>query len=739
MKQLPRTSILVLAGAAAAALSGCARHSNTAAPIQVGTLPTFDARQEIDAGNANHSDFDLADLDGDGKLDLAVLSIDGDLKILANNGSAFLPVRSIQLGGSPLCLAGGDFDADGDRDYAVVRQDAERIDLLRNDGNGAFASAGELPCGPGGLYAVCADLDGDGARDLVMTRSGSPALAWWKGDATGAFVEQPSIVLPGGGFALHVSVGDVTRDGLDDLVVCDPTLERVVVLHGGVGSAPGVAGTDVLDVPGAPISSSIGDLSGDGQADIVVSASTLAKFVVITQVGGVSALGGGTGYTSFDVTVGQSPGISTIADVDGDTLPDLVASLGFASSLMVGPQLVGGGVGELRHYDVTGVPTRTLVGDFNQDGRADVFAASSFGERITQLTGRSGGSLRGARNYGVNLPTASWLAGGDFDGDGDQDLMVGSQDSFRLSLLSPRADGALEVEYDLDLGRSIFQIEAVDLDADGRLDVVCSVAGGLKVLRNVSTPGAYAFEVLPGSPLQTISTATGPFGVAAADLDGDGDLELAACDFITGTVHIVSGTPTAFVFGSEVTLPCGGAPIDIAAADFTGDGRLDLAVSRSGFADVLILRNDAGLNFANHLAVPVGTDPNYLLTADFNADQRADLVVSNATSGTVSVLFGGPSGFTGASYPAGAIPTALLAGDLTGDGKPDILVTAMGGAEFRVLAGDGKGGFPVITAFPGTFGASDALLSDMDGDGRADVVVASLVTDRVSVIRRVGD
>jgi hypothetical protein len=733
MKKLPRPDLL--AAAVCLSLAGCARHSNSAPSANVGTIPTFEARQEIDAVVGNHSDFDLADLDGDGRLDMAVLSIDGDLQILASNGADFLPVRNLALGGDPLCLAGGDFDGDGDRDYAVVRQAAERIDLLRNDGNGALAKYDELVIGGGGLYCEAADLDGDGAIDLVLTRSGSADIAWWRGDGAGGFTAQPNLSLPGGGFALHVAVGDVTRDGFVDLVVADPQQERVVVFHGANGSAPSAAnGLDVLDVPGAPISTTLGDLSGDGLTDIVVSASTLAKFVVVTDLS-QPALQGGTGYASFDVTVGQAPGVSAIADVDGDGLPDLVASLAFASSLMFGPQLPGGGVGELQHYDVTGVPTRVRVGDFDQNGRSDVFVASSLGDRITLLAGLNNGKLRGARNFAVNLPTASWLGGGDFDGDGDQDLLVGSQASTRISLLSPRADGVLEVEFDLDLGEAIFQIETVDLDGDGKPDVLCSVANGLKLLRNESTPAGYAFTALPG----TLSTAVGPFGAAAHDLDGDGDLDLVACDFVTGTLHIVAGTPVPFVFGSEVVRPLGGEPIDLVVADFTGDGRPDLAISRSAFADVLVLRNANGLDFVNHLTVPVGVAPNYLLTADFNFDQRADLVVSNAASGTVSVLFGGPNGFTGASYPAGSTPTALLVGDLTGDNKPDILVTAMGSADFRILAGDGKGGFPVITPFPGTFGASDALQLDMDGDGRQDVVVASLVTDRVSVLRRIGD
>ena len=135
--------------------------------------------------------------------------------------------------------------------------------------------------------------------------------------------------------------------------------------------------------------------------------------------------------------------------------------------------------------------------------------------------------------------------------------------------------------------------------------------------------------------------------------------------------------------------------------------------------------------------MPVGLSPNYLITSDFNRDGQADLVVSNASSGTVSVLFGGESSFTATDYQAGSSPTALLADDLTGDGIEDILVASLQSGDFRVLVGDGDGGFPLLPRFPGTLGASDAVLQDMTGDGLPELLISSLVTDRVSVVRNI--
>jgi hypothetical protein len=297
-------------------------------------------------------------------------------------------------------------------------------------------------------------------------------------------------------------------------------------------------------------------------------------------------------------------------------------------------------------------------------------------------------------------------------------------------------DGTLMAMHSIEVGAPVFQVETVDLDNDGRTDLVASVVGGVKILRNESANGIPSFAVLPGLAT-TIGGATVPFGVSVSDFDRDGDYDLAVCDYSGDSLRIVLGTGAPFTFGAETVMPIGGSPLDVVAADFTADGVLDLAVSRAGSSDIALLRGDGHGMFTSFFAVPVGQTPTYLITADFNRDLRADLVVSNSSAGTITVLFGGEAVLQSVTFPAGVAPTALLANDLTGDGMPDILVTSLVSGDFRVMVGDGFGSFPELVRFPGTLGASDALLQDMDGDGKDDLLIASLVTNRVSLVRNI--
>ena len=728
-----RSSLLLLAALPA----GCSDFLG-GGDLNLGATPAFETRVEVETGSANHADYHVADLDGDAVLDMAVVSLTGELRVLLGNGATFTVGQQLQLGGLPLWLSGGDFDQDGDEDLVVVRSDAQETNILENDGNGTFSLAGSIASGADALAVAVGDLNGDGLLDVAVARPSQPEVVCGFGDGGLGFTNQTSLALPGGGTAFHLAVGDANRDGDNDLVVADTALSRLVVFSGQTAGAGVGSEVCVLDVPGVPGAVTFGDLNADGLDDVVVSAFAADRYVVITDIQPPVPAGAGgvatCAYSSFDVEVPAQPAFAQVGDVTGDGRNDLVSCLAFHATIAVVPGLAGGQMGEPVVLDSTGLPLRPFIGDFDNNGQDDVAALSGLGSRVNLWLASADGRLNGARSYGSSLPTAAWLEGADFDGDGDSEVVTGSTNDTHIALLG--GEGQLDLELTLDVGADIYQLKAADLDGDGRQDLVVGVPGGVRLLRNTSTPGAYSFEVLSTSPV-ALGSGSYPFGIEVVDFNADERLDLVVCDYLGGGMHMVPGTASPFEFGAEVVVNVGGGPVEVVAADFTGDGLQDFAVSRTNQSDIAILRNDGAGQFVESFAVPVGVSPNYLVTADFDRDGRADLVVSNATSGTVSVLFGGESGFTGSDYPAGAAPTALLAEDLTGDGIDDILVASLQSGDFRILVGDGSGGFPLLPSFPGTLGASDAVLQDMTGDGLPELLISSLVTDRVSLVRNI--
>lgn len=715
-------------------ITACADHNGGISGLVIGTAPLFEVRSEIATDTQGHADFAVARLNGDAFLDMAVVALDGSVQImLGANGGTFSKGQTLMLAGAPVWVAAADLDGDGDIDLAVVRTESNQTSILLNNGQAEFTVGQVLPTGRGALAVVIADANDDGILDVIVAQLPSPQVVVYRNNGLATFTVAPGLLLPGGGTPFNMAVGDVNHDQAKDLVVCDSSGDRILIYFGNQSG-------DFDPVPaqfpcgGAPKGVSIGDLTRDGNVDLVISAFDDNKIQVFTDYLG----GKGTSY--FDINLNGPPSVTTIGDVTGDGLLDLVACLGARASMLVVPgdasESAGGtGLGAPFQLDASGLPLRPFIGDVNNDGKNDLLVLSGLFDRVNLWLAKSDGRLAGARNYDSGQPSAESVAGADFDGDGRFDAMVGGPAAGEVSVMvAGQPSGALAIARRFTVGAVVYRVTAADLDRDGRMDAVLSCGGGLKLLRNRSTPGNFDFEVLPDAGTGLINIGQGPFGVAVADMDRDGNLDLLVADFIAGGLHQLRGTAAPFVFGQDIVFQLGGGPVDVVAADFTADGIIDAAASRSGAADIAVLKNDGRGNLTMLANLPVNVAPNYLITGDFDRDGRADLVVSNGATSTVQVLFARLVGFDIASFPAGRTPTALLARDLTGDGVSDILVASLVGGDFRVLVGDGRGGFPTIFGFPGTLGATSAVLQDVTGDGQPDLLIGSIITNRVSVV-----
>ena len=112
-----------------------------------------------------------------------------------------------------------------------------------------------------------------------------------------------------------------------------------------------------------------------------------------------------------------------------------------------------------------------------------------------------------------------------------------------------------------------------DIDGDNQPDLaVSNLDPSVSVLRNTSTTGSVSFD-----PKVDLNTATGPYGVAIADIDGDGKSDLAVTIHGDGTGTTVSvfrntSTTGSVSFEAGVSFPTGNGPLGIAAGDIDGDG-----------------------------------------------------------------------------------------------------------------------------------------------------------------------
>ena len=346
----------------------------------------------------------------------------------------------------------------------------------------------------------------------------------------------------------------------------------------------------------------------------------------------------------------------------------------------------------------------------------------------------------------------------DMDGDGHLDLAARLQQTGRLVVVRGDGTGAFaEAAAGMtDLVRTPGAMEIADLDGDGLPDAC--VAGRTESEEVVDVllgrPGG-AFEHAAESP-----HATGPRAetwkpiVRLADLDGDGRLDLLVANGRRGTAAILAGDGRGG-FGIARTIPLLGPAepgrFSLALGDLDGDGRLDLVVARAADADpgegsLWTLRGDGKGGFGERLGEVQRalTRPGLEALADVDGDGDLDVVLSHGGRSALSVLLHRGGGAfepaPGSPYDPGAPAFDAVVSDIDADGRSDLVVaTVFVHANFAsrvaVLLGDGRGFAPAPgspwVAGPGAYRVA---VGDVDGDGRVDVAASCFEGDGVTLL-----
>jgi hypothetical protein len=250
-------------------------------------------------------------------------------------------------------------------------------------------------------------------------------------------------------------------------------------------------------------------------------------------------------------------------------------------------------------------------------------------------------------------------------------------------------------------------------------------------------PGVYICGIafLLPSGQQWVSTGAGPVALVAADLDSDGDVDVAVAEQDGGSVSILTNdglagfTRTDAYATGDLSGPL--YPTSIVAVDIDQDGRLDLVVANRGAENVVVFHN-TGDGFLLTQTVAVTNEPNSLAVADVDNDGWADIAVACATDDMVKILRNISGIFSlGGSFPGGAYPVAVAAADLDNDGDTDLAAANRESPQVTVLLNDGAGQFASTTVTLSEPNARfqtpiDLQLVDIDSDGMVDIRCAGM-------------
>ena len=322
----------------------------------------------------------IVDVSGDGRLDLvATTNNHGVVVRLGRGDGTFGTAASFPVGNIfPKSLAIADFNLDGKLDVAAgagQNNIGNGISVLLGRGDGTFGAPTTLAVGARALAA--GDLNGDGRPDLVAATKISthgdevdPVLVML-GNGNGTFgpavayrltVQDPTAV----------AIGDVNRDGKQDVVTANSGGTVSVLLGNGNGTLPDLASATYALNGSDPRSVVIADLNGDGRPDLAtVNANDAAKNVSVL-------LGRGDGTfspaTPYALNGGNDPRSLAVGDFNRDGAPDLATAHRVSGNLSM---LLGNGDGTFGLATTISLPNGrnaavVASGDMNGDGWADL-------------------------------------------------------------------------------------------------------------------------------------------------------------------------------------------------------------------------------------------------------------------------------------------------------------------------------------------------------------------------------
>ena len=302
----------------------------------IGTI-SFATKVEFTTGGQPNS-IAIADIDGDGKLDIATANPStGNVSVLRNTSSSgiisFATKVDFAVVGNCVAIAISDINSDGNPDLLTVNKaGSSTVSVLRNTSTGStitFAAKVDFATGANPQAIAMGDLNGDGKVDLAVANDGSGTVSVLRNTSstsTISFATKKDFTTDANPFS--VAIGDIDGDGRLDLAVANYGFasggNNVSILRNITGSTGTIDfATRVNYVTGTnPTSVSLGDINGDGKPDVAVTNRGLNTVSILHKM--VS------GLISFspkvDKTTGSNPYSVCIGDIDGDGKPDIAVA-----------------------------------------------------------------------------------------------------------------------------------------------------------------------------------------------------------------------------------------------------------------------------------------------------------------------------------------------------------------------------------------------------------------------------
>ena len=494
-----------------------------------------------------------------------------------------------------------------------------------------------------------ADIDRDGDLDAVSVEYGGYTVRWHENTTGDGSAWTDHTISSTNTTSFHIGVADMDRDGDVDVVLATRISSEALWIENTAGDGSAWTTRTVTGSVAWPTATIAADLDGDGDPDIVTASLDDNKIAWNEN----RTIHRNAAFPDQSLVGASAPRARSIqlADLDGDGDLDVLSG---ADSVWWHENVDGSGTswGAATVQGAGVLPGGTAVSDLDGDADLDVLTIDNSNGNLSWVENTAGD---GSAWSGHTIPhvgsEGSSVQAADIDGDGDQDV-VSTMTSGRVSWHENL--GASWAEHAIDSHTFNFDSIPVDLDRDGDIDVVNTGAEGARWYANVNGDGsAWSAAQLIGSLGGNIRRLGG------GDLDGDGDFDVVLVSPDLDTVEWyenTSGDGSAWI---ERTISTSADGVwGVAVADLDADGDLDVVSSSLNSDEIVVHENAAGDGsvWTGRLVSVLADSPYGLAVGDIDGDGRVDLASNSRDDFEVAWYpnRGGQYGFSGTDISTGS-------------------------------------------------------------------------------------